>query len=105
MGGGIAWDLVLTIALGVLLGFIFIMLVVELIKEPFLLLIVAIFALLLGVVGWYFVRPAVATYMQVTSENPDAHLAFLSVVAILSAPVVAIYWWQNHRKDGTRKLE
>src|SRR4051812_48823173 len=103
MAGGISWDLVLTIALGVALGFIFIMLIVGVIKEPLLILIVGIVVLILGTVGWFLVRPAVATYMKVTSENPDAHFGFLSVVALLSAPVVGVYWWQNHKKDKKRK--
>jgi peptidoglycan/LPS O-acetylase OafA/YrhL len=85
----------LTIALGVALGIIVAVLVLRF-WPPVLAL--AVVGIVVGALGWFLVMPAIATYMKVTSENPEAPMAWLAVVAFYAAIATAYYLWDRNRR-------
>lgn len=51
----------------------------------------------MGAVAWFFVMPAISTYLKTTS-HPDTAVAFWSMVGFYSAIAVAVYLWVNRNK-------
>src|SRR5438309_1111523 len=89
----------LTIALGVALGIIVALLVLRF--WP-LALALAVVGIVLGVLGWFLVMPAIATYMKVTSENPEAVTVYVGIVSFYAAIAIAYYLWDRYRRKPKR---
>jgi len=85
----------LTIALGVALGVIVAVLVLRF--WP-LALALAVVGIVLGVLGWFLVMPAITSYMKVTSENPEAATVYVGIVAFYAAIAIAYYLWDRNRR-------